>query len=641
LGVVLGTAGHIDHGKTALVKALTGVDTDRLREEKERGISIDLGFTHLSLPGVAADVGVVDVPGHERFVKNMLAGAGGIDLVLLVVASDEGVMPQTREHLDICLLLGIERAVVAMTKTDLADPELAEAALEDVRELLAGTPYKECPIVQVSSATGEGLDELRAALAGIVSDVAGRKPGGAFRMPVDRSFVMEGFGTVVTGTTWSGSVRVGDPIELLPSGIESRVRAIQVHGSETNEVGAGHRAAVALHGVQKSAAGRGDWAVAPNSFASSHMIDATLYLTKNASKPLKTRSRIRFHLGASEILGRVVLLESDELRPGDTGLCQFRLEKPAAAAKGDRFVIRTYSPARTIGGGRVLVPVATKHKKRDRSAIDSLGRQAAGAPEDDLIEVISRSGMSGVSLDKISREMGVEMGELTRLAEGQVKAGALSKLRGGALVTSTEFEKASGLLAQWIGEYQSSNPLRWGIAKGELKSKAKKAGIGPGVFEAVLEDLSAKNRLHARGERLRVDSPAPEFDKGTRAKLSEVESHYREAGVTPPTLKELSAGPAKAMGKAGLSEAAEYLAMEGRLVKITAEMFFHSDVMEKVVKKVAGYFESNGELGVPDFKGLVGCSRKFAVPLLEYLDRNGVTRRVGDKRAPGRALRKD
>jgi selenocysteine-specific elongation factor len=641
LGIVLGTAGHIDHGKTALVRALTGVDTDRLREEKERGISIDLGFTHLSLPGVSADVGVVDVPGHERFVKNMLAGAGGIDLVLMVVASDEGVMPQTREHLDICLLLGIERAVIAMTKTDLADPELAEAAVEDVRDLLSGTPYEKSPIVNVSSSTGDGLDDIRKALAGVVNDVAQRKPGGAFRMPVDRSFVMEGFGTVVTGTTWSGSIKTGDPVELLPSGIETRVRAVQVHGSKADEVGPGHRAAIALHGVQKSAVGRGDWAVAPGSFASSHMIDATLSLTKNAAKALKTRARIRFHLGASEILGRVVLLEADELQPGDTGLCQFRLERPAAAAKGDRFVIRTYSPARTIGGGHVLVPVAKKHKQKDRGAIESLGRQAAGAPEDDLLEVISRSAMAGVTLEKISREMGTELGELKRLAAEQVEAGALAELRGGALVAADAFDQASKSTAAWIVEYQEANPLRWGISKGELKSKAKAAGIAPALFETVLERLSEAKRLHARGDRLRVDAPAPEFDAKTQARIDEVEKHYRDAGVTPPTLKELASGPAAAMGKAGLSEAAEYLAMEGRLVKITAELFFHSDVMKGVVDKVARYFESNDALGVPDFKGIAACSRKFAVPLLEYLDRNGVTRRVGDKRAPGRALRKD
>lgn len=639
MGVVLGTAGHIDHGKTALVKALTGVDTDRLREEKERGISIDLGFTHLSLPGVAEGVGIVDVPGHERFVKNMLAGAGGIDLMLMVVASDEGVMPQTREHLDICLLLGIKKAVIAMTKIDLAEPELADAAVEDVEGLLEGTLYEGSPVVRVSSVTGEGLDELRKILAGAIAEVVRRRPGGAFRMPVDRSFVMEGFGTVVTGTTWSGSVKVGDPVEILPSGIKTRVRALQLHGAEAREIGAGHRAAIALHGVQKSAVGRGCWAVAPGCFASSHMIDVELSLIKRA-KPLKTRARVRFHLGASEILGRIVLLETDELAPGSSGLCQLRLESPAAAAKGDRFVIRSYSPARAIGGGTVLVPVAAKHKKRDRAAIESLGRQAAGAPEDDLLEVISRSAMMGTSLEKISREMGIEIAELSRLARGQVEAGSLAGLGGGKLVTRDAFDDASSAAAGWINDYQRDYPIRWGIPKGELKSKAKAGGIGPELFEAILASFSIAKRLFAKGERLRIDSPAPELDGVARARLDEVEALYRDAGYSPPTLKELGSGAAKTLGVKELSETVEYLSMEGRLVKITAELFFHADAMAEVEEKVAGYFKNNDELGVPDFKSLVGASRKFAVPLLEYLDRSGVTRRVGDKRAPGRVLRK-
>lgn len=641
MGIVLGTAGHIDHGKTALIKALTGVDTDRLREEKERGISIDLGFTHLDLPGSATGLGVVDVPGHERFVKNMLAGAGGIDLVLLVVASDEGVMPQTREHLDICLLLGIEKAVVAMTKIDLADPELAEIAVADVLDLLSGTPYEKSPIVKVSSATGDGLDELRNVLTRAVGEIEQRVPGGSFRMPVDRSFVMEGFGTVVTGTTWSGSARVGEPLEILPSGVKTRIRAIQIHGAEADEVGPGYRAAIALHGVQKSAVGRGEWTVAPDCFASSHMLDVTLSLTKGAEKPLKTRSRVRFHLGSSEILGRVVLLDADELLPGESGLAQFRLEGPAVAAKGDRFVIRTYSPARAIGGGSVLVPVAKKYRRRDRGTVESLARQAAGAPEEDLREVIARAGLEGISLQIISRQMGMEIDTLKRLAAEQVQAGALAAIGGDRHVTRETFDKASAMISGWIEEHQSRHPLRWGFPKGELKSKAKAAGVGSELFEALLERLRMTDRLHVRGDRLRVDTAAPVLDSKTKRRLDEIEDAYNRAGYSPPTLKELASGQGKSWNGKSLSEALEFLAMEGRLVKITAEMFFHAGVMGDVREKVALHFEANDKLGVPDFKNLVGASRKFAVPLLEYLDRNGITRRVGDNRAPGRLLRKD
>ncbi len=639
MGVVLGTAGHIDHGKTALVKALTGVDTDRLREEKERGISIDLGFTHLSLPGGGLDIGVVDVPGHERFVKNMLAGAGGIDLVLMVVAADEGVMPQTREHLDICLLLGIKRAVVAMTKIDIAEPELVDLAIESVKEVLAGTPYEKSPIVKVSSTTGEGLDELRAVLTKALSDVEGRKAVGAFRMPVDRSFVKEGFGTVITGTTWSGRIRVGDPVELLPSGVETRVRSIQVHGSETREVTAGHRTAIALHGVRRSAVGRGDWAVAPGSFAASHMLDVTLSLIRGAEKPLKTRARVRFHLGASEIMGRVVLLEGDSLEPGKSALAQLRLEAPAVAAKGDRFVIRAYSPARTIGGGSVLVPVAQKHRRRDETVIESLSRQAEGAPIEDLQEAVSRAGTQGASLDTVSRHMGMEIGELRSLAAEKVEVGAFVSLGGDKYVTAVAYDGVLDRLAAWIEEYQVRYPLRWGIAKGELKSRATAARIGPELFEVALEGLRARGRLHAKGDRLRVDTPEPSPDAATKGRLDKIEAIYREAGYSPPTMKELASDAGTGLDGKSLSEALEFLAMEGRLVKITPEMFFHAGAMKRMQEKVKQHFRGSDRLGVPEFKDLVGASRKFAVPLLEYLDRTGFTRRVGDYRAPGRLLR--
>ncbi len=636
MGIVLGTAGHIDHGKTALVKALTGVDTDRLREEKDRGISIDLGFTALDLPGLEEVVGVVDVPGHERFVKNMLAGAAGIDLVLLVVASDEGVMPQTREHMQICLLLGIERAVVAMTKTDLAEPELAEAAVEDVREFLAGTPYETSPIVRVSSATGQGLDELREALAGQARAISQRRPGGAFRMPIDRAFTMEGFGTVVTGTTWSGRVKAGDPLEIMPAGMKTRVRTIQVHGAETQEIGPGHRTAIALHAVHKEAAGRGQWAVAPKSFSRSHMLDVSLSLTQGADKPLKTRSRVRFHLGSSEIMARIVLLEGDLLEPGETALAQLRLEAPAVAARGDKFVIRSYSPARTVGGGIVLVPVAGKHRRRDRESVESLARQAAAAPGEDLREVISRAGPQGASLDTISREMGMEIADLRELAEGSA---GLRPVGADRFVTSEVFDRTTAELASWIAGYQRSHPLRWGLPKGELRSKAKAARIGDALFEASLRSLRDEGRLHARGDRLRVDSPAPEPDAAARAKLDEIESIYREAGSSPPTVKELGAGRGMGLDAKALVEALEYLAMEGRLVKLTADMYFHAEAMGAIRALVARYFEDKERLTVPEFKDLVGASRKFAVPLLEYLDRTGLTRRVGDYRAPGRLLR--
>jgi selenocysteine-specific elongation factor len=640
MGIVLGTAGHIDHGKTALIKALTGVDTDRLKEEKDRGISIDLGFTHLDLPGVGVNLGVVDVPGHERFVKNMLAGAGGIDLVLLVVACDEGVMPQTREHLDICVLLGIPKAVVAMTKADMADPELAEAAVADVQDLLAGTPYNGCPIVKVSSTTREGLDELRDALEDTVRDIAVQRPGGAFRMPVDRSFVMEGFGTVVTGTTWSGSVKTGDHLEILPSRLKTRIRGIQVHGSVVEEVGPGVRSAIALHGLSKSDVGRGDWAVTPDSFTPSHMLDVRLNLTKGAGKPLRSRARVRFHLGASEIMGRVVLLEGEELSASESAMAQFRLEEPAVAAKGDKFVIRSYSPSHTLGGGVVILPVARKHKSRDRDVVESLQRQVSGEPQADITEVIARSGMDGASLEVLSRQMGLELKTLEQIAKEQKDSGALVSVGGDRYVSAEVYAEATDLISGWIKEYQDRFPLRWGFPKGELKSRAKGKRIGSELFEAVLEKLRSEGRLYTKGDRARLDSPAPAIEGAVKDGLDRIEATYRDAGNSPPTLKELtSLMEGKAAGVGQLSEALEFLCMKGALVKVTADMCFHADALERIRALVAGHFQNDDRLAVPAFKDLVGASRKYAVPLLEYLDRIGVTRRVGDVRAPGRQLR--
>jgi selenocysteine-specific elongation factor len=639
MDIVLGTAGHIDHGKTALIKALTGVDTDRLREEKERGISIDLGFTHLDLPSAGMNFGVVDVPGHERFVKNMLAGAGGIDLVLLVVASDEGVMPQTREHLDICLLLGIPKAVVAMTKVDLADPELAEAAVADVEELLEGTPYEGCPIVKVSSVKRTGLDQLSAALENTVRDMQVQRPGGAFRMPIDRSFVMEGFGTVVTGTTWSGSVGTGDQLEILPSCLKTRIRGIQVHGSTVESLGPGVRSAIALHGVAKSEAGRGDWAVTPDSFTPSHMLDVELKLTKGAGKPLRSRARVRFHLGASEIMGRIVLLESEELSPGGSAMAQFRLEEPVVAAKGDKFVIRSYSPSRTLGGGVIILPVAQKHKRRDSRIVESLQRQVSGEPQADLKEVIARSGMDGASLEVLSRQMGLELLALKQTAVEQRDSGALVSVGGDKYVSAEFHEEAKSLISGWIEDYQSKFPLRWGFPKGELKSRAKARRIGSELFETALEGLRSGGRLYTKSDRVRLDSAVPTIEGAVRESLARIEATYRDAGNSPPTLKELASTIGKAPGGGPLNEALEFLRMEGALIKITADIFIHTDALERIRESVADHFQANDQLTVVAFKGLVGASRKYAVPLLEYLDRIGVTRRVGDTRAPGRQLR--
>jgi selenocysteine-specific elongation factor len=466
---VIGTAGHIDHGKTALVRLLTGTDTDRLKEEKARGISIDLGFAHLDLPG-GISCGVVDVPGHERFVKNMLAGACGVDAMLLVIAADEGVMPQTREHLDILDLLGVRRGVVALTKIDLVEPDWLDLAAESVHEYLEARGFGNFPIVPVSARTGEGKDSLLAALVAVLAELEDRPSGRAARLPVDRAFVVEGFGTVATGTLWQGSIRVGDRLVVEPGHVETRVRNVEVHG-QTVPVGlAGQRTAVALAGVPREVVPRGHWLLTPGTLVPSHMIDVRLRVLRDAPKELRHRQRVRFHLGASEVLGRVALLEGESIEPGRDALAQIRLEVPVVADRGDRFVVRSYSPARALAGGTVILPVAPTRRRGHGPSLDELRREETGSVEERVLATLDGMPNGGGALD-IARAAGVPatatgVGLDVLVADGRaVRVGedllvSASVLRGLA-------EGASAVLRQ----LQRDNPLRWGTSRGELKSR--------------------------------------------------------------------------------------------------------------------------------------------------------------------------
>ena len=379
--VIMGTAGHVDHGKTALVRLLTGIDTDRLKEEQERGISIELGFAHLDLAS-GLQVGVVDVPGHERFVKHMLAGAGGIDFVLLVVAADEGVMPQTVEHLQIVEMLGVERGLVALTKVDLVEPEMRELAALDVREVLAGTPFADWPLFPVSALTGEGKAELARAIEELAQAVEARTGAGPLRLPIDRVFVMEGFGTVVTGTLWQGTAREGDQVTVLPGARPARVRQVQVHGRKVQAAAAGQRVALALHGLDKDEIARGDWVTTPGAFRDASILDVRLRAVGPGERTIAQRERVRFHLGASEVFGRVTFFGRDELKPGEDDVAQIRLETPLVAARGDRFVIRRYSPVRTAGGGQVIEPGTQKRRRSDVAAAQALAALERGSAEE-------------------------------------------------------------------------------------------------------------------------------------------------------------------------------------------------------------------------------------------------------------------
>ncbi len=627
---ILGTAGHIDHGKTALVGLLTGTDTDRLKEEKSRGISIDLGFAHLDLPG-GISCGVVDVPGHERFVKNMLAGACGVDAVLLVIAADEGVMPQTREHLDIVDLLGVRKGVVALTKTDLVDGEWLELVTETVADYLAKRGFEEFPVVPVSSRTGAGKDALLDALSAVMGTLEERPTQRSPRLPVDRAFVVEGFGTVVTGTLWQGTLRPGDRIRVEPAGVETRIRNVEVHGRPVPEARAGQRTAVALAGVPRETVPRGSWLVAPGTLVPSHMLDVRLRVLRDAPKEIRHRQRIRFHLGASELLGRVVLLEGDTLAPGKEGLAQIRLEAPVVADRGDRFVLRSYSPARAVAGGTVLLPVAPKRRRGHAATLEELHREESGSAEDRLLAALETMPFGGSWIDG-GRQAGLAEAEAVRAGEALAAEGRAVVLEDGNAIPARTLLGLAARAEEVLAGLQRAYPFRWGATRGELKSRVGQKMPAP-VFDRVIRELAAAGRVSQREEYVRLGGESLDLPPELRMRVEQVAGELAGGGLTPPSPKELQARLGFAAG-----EVLEHLTFEGEAVKVTPELFLSASSTGRIVSWVENFFQDHAELSVGDLRDGLGMSRKFSVPVLEFLDRQGWTRRLGDVRVPGRRL---
>ncbi len=634
--VVVGTAGHIDHGKTALVRRLTGIDTDRLKEEKERGISIDLGFAHRTLPS-GRRIAIVDVPGHERFVKNMLAGATGVDLVLLVVAADEGVMPQTREHLAIVNLLRVERGVAALTKADLVDPETLRIVRAEVEELLTPTPLKSIPIVPVSAVTGEGVDALIEALDAAAGSAPGREATGPARLPIDRVFPVEGIGTVVTGTLWNGTVRAGDSLVLLPSGKAVRVRQAQVHDRTVEEAHAGQRVALAIHGVSREHVSRGDWLATPGRFVPSRMLDVGLELLGSAPKALGSRARLRCHLGASEILGRAVLLDRDALKPGDSCWAQLRLEEPAVAAAGDRIVIRSYSPANTIAGATVVDPTPGKRSRLSASDGARLETLRSGSAMEKLVVLAEEAGSDGIAGEDAQVRLGSVAESINEAASGAVAAAKLVRLRDGRLVTPAAWSVAQERVLAAVKGYAKANQLRDGIPKGELKSLVSRDLPAP-VFDEALEVLLGAGRLALRADRITLPEAAPVLNPRQAQAVGELERKLSGSGFQVPEVSELTRGIPAADKPA---ELIRYLVDSGRAVKVTTELLYPKSLWDELMVRIRAHFDRNPTLSMGTFKGLVQVSRKYAVPILEHLDRTGVTRREGDERVPGPRMRHD
>ena len=625
--VVVGTAGHIDHGKTSLVKALTGTDTDRLPEEKARGITIDLGFAFLEEPG-GATIEIVDVPGHERFVKNMLAGVGGIDLVMLVIAADEGVMPQTREHLAICSLLRIKSGLVALTKTDLADPDWIELVRDDVRSLLAPTFLGGCPIVPVSVKTGTGLAELRAALAELARSVPAKSTDQTPRLPIDRVFTVRGFGTVVTGTLTAGVLSVDDRLEVYPRGVGSKVRGLQVHGRAVVRASAGQRTAVNLQAVERAAVERGDVVAPPGGLLPTILADATLELLEDAPRPLKKRDRVRFHVGTQEVMARVLLVDREQLEPGQASYGRFRLEAPIVALPGDRFVIRSYSPIITIGGGTLLDIAPPRFKRKAPALLAHLTLLEKGDPAQVVEEHLKQAGPAGARAADLRARTPFGPERLRELLDELVKTAAI-------VAVDREWylhrEANDRLRAQTLGlleAFHAENPLRAGISREELRSRAGNAQER--VFTQLLTSLEAEGVVRSEKDQVRLVSHIIRLTPEQQRVVSGLDVEFARAGAAPPS-------PEEALAKLGVKgterhELFQLLVAERRLVRVKESLYFHAEALGVVQAKLVAYLLQKKEIGPGDMKDLLGITRKYAIPLMEYFDTQRITVRQGEHR---------
>jgi selenocysteine-specific elongation factor len=628
--IILGTAGHIDHGKTSLIKALTGIDTDRLKEEKLRGITIELGFAWLDLPG-GQHLGIVDVPGHEKFVKNMVAGASGIDLVALIIAADEGVMPQTKEHLDICKLLGIEHGLVALTKIDMVDEEWLGLVTDDVRSFLKDSFLDGTPIIPVSSLTGEGLPEFVKALDTLCERVPERSPSGLFRLPVDRVFSMKGFGTVITGSLVSGTVRVGDTIMIYPSGIQTKVRGIQVHNQPVDQATAGMRTAINFQGLERTATKRGDVLGGVNTLKPSYMVDVVVTYLPSKKKALENRTRVRFHTGTSEILGNVILLDREELKGGDTVVAQFRLESPVSVVKDDRFVIRSYSPIRTIGGGHIINPVPKKHKRFKEPVLSLLKRLADSPPEEIITSQVRESGLLGVAFSDLRVMTNLPERELEKRLQQLLSEKVVIQVdrENRIFLHGSVFDQLREEAIQILDAYHKAYPLKAGMSKEAFKSSLPES-LGLRPFNILLDDLTKSGRvvlekdiIHLSGHRIALEAD----QKNIRQKI---ESAYLESGLQPPYFKELVASMGENSPR--IKEVLGHMLDEGSLVKVKEGLFFHKDVIETLKNRLVSFLAANTEITTPQLKEVTGVTRKYMIPLIEYFDATKVTIRVGDVR---------
>ncbi|NLJ72895.1 MAG: selenocysteine-specific translation elongation factor [Syntrophomonadaceae bacterium] len=626
--IVIGTAGHIDHGKTTLVKALTGIETDRLKEEQARGISIELGFAPFALPN-GQKAAIVDMPGHERFIKHMLAGAFGIDIVLLTIAADESIMPQTKEHLDIIELLGISKGIVVITKKDLVDEEWLFLVEEEVKEYLADTILREAPIVSVSALNKEGIPELLDVIEELTQDIEEKPLIGQARLPIDRVFTISGFGTVVTGTLWSGQLNVGDTIQIMPADRLVRIRTLQVHNEKVPTAYAGNRVAVNLQGIEVADINRGYWLTSPNFLQATYRVDTKLHLIKSTKRVISNWSRIRFHLGTDEVLGRVVLLDRDELRGGEEAYAQIVMEKPVVCYKGDPFVIRYYSPVTTIGGGVIIDSNAPKQKRFKEDVLEQLAMKEEGSLEEVILQEMESNPYLIFSKDELAKRTGntvelIEEGLNLLLAEDSI-----IDLRKGEYISSFALDLITTVITDNISDFHKRFPLRLGYPKEDMRSRHFNT-INSKSFNLVLSFLEGQQILTSQNNMLKLASHEPLPNQQEAEIIAKIMVLFEDNLFSPPALTDVKGG--LKVSEDEFMEIINYLLGQERLIRLSPDIICANSAVEKGKDLLNEYFAQEKELTLGTTRDLFNTSRKYALPWLEYYDKIRFTRRVGDVR---------
>jgi len=623
--LIVGTAGHVDHGKSALIRALTGVETDRFPEERERGISIDIGFAQFALPS-GRRAAVIDVPGHERFIKNMLAGITGIDLVLLVVAADEGVMPQTREHLDILKLLEIKQGIIVLTKMDLVDEEMLELVGEYVRDEVKGTFLEQAPMVAVSSLKGTGLANLVQSIDALLERVEAKDVSAFARLPVDRAFVRTGFGTVVTGTLVGGMISEGDRMELLPLGLDVRVRGIQVHGEKVNRAEAGQRVAVNLAGIERSDVRRGHVLCAPGFLKPTTSFAARLQVLESWPKEIAHGVRVHVHSGASEVLGRLLLLEGDKLEPGRSAFVQVKTEEPLVVGRGDHCIFRSYSPVHTMGGGTVVEPHANYKRAQARQAVSELKVKESGGLGGVIAQTLENVGIGTLSVQELAKRISIPPESIS--AELEHLQADVRVLDGGLLVHRRGLHRFVRAVQDQLDSYFRLYPLRVGLPKEEVR---RKLAIGGREFTAMLVAAELAHELMVTRERVGLPDRAVTLNSGQQKIADSLRKEIAGAGFNPLSAPELRE---RVTGR-DTDEIILFLIEQGEAVRVGDDMIVGATVIEEAARRTREHLRSQGKITVAEFRDMLGTSRKYALPFLEWMDEQKITHRSGDERLPG------